>query len=169
MKTHGAELKPAKFGETLTSNVEGNPEPSLKVKEGVETRRRVCIKCGGEIPKTKYKSTKYCSDQCRSAAATQRYRIRRNLIEKPGVGSGNNQKGFKNHQWKGGLWSFREKAFSNFPNQCNRCGTTELLLVHHKDENRANNDINNLEILCKKCHQNHHCKRDQITGRYIKG
>jgi len=169
MKTNIAEIKPAKFGETLASNVEGNPEPSLKVKEGVETRRRVCIKCGGEIPKTKYKNAKYCSDQCRSAYITQQYKIRHNLIECPGVGSGNNQSGSKNHQWKNGLWNFRKKAFSNFPNKCNRCGSKKLLLVHHKDEDRTNNNLSNLEILCKKCHQNHHCKRDPETGRYIKG
>jgi hypothetical protein len=51
MKTNCAELKPAKFGETLT----GNPEPSLMVQEGVETRRRVCIKCGNVIPNSKRK------------------------------------------------------------------------------------------------------------------
>ena len=29
-----------KFGETLTGNADGNPEPSLNFKEGVETKRQ---------------------------------------------------------------------------------------------------------------------------------
>ena len=43
MKSIDAEIKPVKFGETLTSNAEGNTEPSMsKDKACVETRRRVC-------------------------------------------------------------------------------------------------------------------------------
>jgi hypothetical protein len=50
MKTNCAETKPAKFGETLPDNAEGNPELSLNViEESVETRRRVCIKCNNDI------------------------------------------------------------------------------------------------------------------------
>lgn len=50
--------------------------------------------------------------------------------------------------------------------QCERCASAKYLIVHHKDENRYNNDPSNLETLCKKCHQSHHTKRDVITGRY---
>ena len=39
---------------------------------------------------------------------------------------------------------------------CERCGSTFKLLVHHKDEDRYNNAIDNLETLCKRCHQIHH-------------
>jgi 5-methylcytosine-specific restriction endonuclease McrA len=85
------------------------------------------------------------------------------------VGSGNNQFGEKNPFWKGGKTLFRKIAFTNYPHICNRCDATNDLLVHHKDKNRLNNNVDNLEILCKKCHQNHHCIRDSITGKYIKG
>jgi 5-methylcytosine-specific restriction endonuclease McrA len=53
--------------------------------------------------------------------------------------------------------------------ECNRCGSTKLLLVHHIDENRTNNDPTNLETLCRKCHQNHHGieeRRNKKTGRF---
>jgi hypothetical protein len=39
---------------------------------------------------------------------------------------------------------------------CERCGVTEQLCVHHKDENRYNNELSNLETLCRRCHQLHH-------------
>lgn len=44
---------------------------------------------------------------------------------------------------------------------CVRCGYSEypeILGVHHKDRNRKNNDLNNLEILCPNCHSLEHRK-----------
>jgi len=46
-------------------------------------------------------------------------------------------------------------------NQCNRCGYNiepKILGVHHKDRNRNNNDISNLEVLCPNCHSLEHLK-----------
>jgi len=54
---------------------------------------------------------------------------------------------------------YRTKAFENLDKKCSRCGYNEyeqLLDVHHKDENKLNNDISNLEILCAMCHRKHH-------------
>lgn len=38
--------------------------------------------------------------------------------------------------------------------QCNQCGITDerVLTVHHKDSNRRNNKLENLEWLCRNCH-----------------
>ena len=44
---------------------------------------------------------------------------------------------------------------------CERCGYSEhiaVLGVHHKDRDRTNNDLNNLEILCPNCHSLEHMK-----------
>ncbi len=44
---------------------------------------------------------------------------------------------------------------------CNRCGYKDeplILGVHHKDRNRNNNDISNLEVLCPNCHSLEHLK-----------
>jgi hypothetical protein len=42
---------------------------------------------------------------------------------------------------------------------CNRCGDNkhpEILIVHHKDRNRKNNAVSNLEIICPYCHALEH-------------
>ena len=166
-----AEVKPFKVGETLTDNADGNPEPSSSnslEQACVETRQKVCIKCGNEITK-KRKGLKYCSAKCRTNYLSLKSRVKAGLIKNPGVGSGNNQFGENNHQWTGK--SGRAgcmRAMKALPNICNRCESVENLLAHHIDEDRTNNDLFNFEILCKKCHQNHHCKKDN-GGKYIKG
>ncbi len=42
--------------------------------------------------------------------------------------------------------------------KCQRCSysTIEILQVHHKDKNRNNNDLNNLELVCPNCHYEEH-------------
>ena len=57
--------------------------------------------------------------------------------------------------------NYRVKAFRLLENKCNHCGFDaykEVLHVHHKDRNRDNNDISNLEILCPTCHEVEHFK-----------
>lgn len=52
--------------------------------------------------------------------------------------------------------TYREKAFRNNQHCCAVCGWNEdidVLEVHHIDENRLNNDIVNLIILCPICHK----------------
>lgn len=42
---------------------------------------------------------------------------------------------------------------------CNRCGYDshpEILVIHHRDRNRKNNAVENLEILCPNCHAVEH-------------
>ncbi len=41
---------------------------------------------------------------------------------------------------------------------CERCGYDrhEILQVHHKDKNRSNNDLDNLELICPNCHYEEH-------------
>jgi hypothetical protein len=167
-----AEIKPFKVGETVVSNVTGNPEPStleLSKEACVETRRRVCIKCEGDIPSTKYKNAKYCSDRCRNAYVALQHAYKTGRIKNPGVGSGGSQWGEKNSQYTGksGASGCR-KAMKLLPSICNRCNSTSHLLAHHIDHNRENNSLDNFEILCKSCHQRHHETRDE-QGRYTKG
>ncbi len=42
--------------------------------------------------------------------------------------------------------------------ECERCGygKYEILQVHHKDRNRGNNDLKNLELICPNCHYEEH-------------
>lgn len=164
-----AEVKLLKVGETLASNVDGNTEPSIitnVIRACVETGQGVCIKCNNVIT-NKRKGLKFCSSKCRSAYNAYQWCLRNNKFVKPGVGSGGSQEGEDNHMYKTGKGSYSKKGFANLPNICNRCQSLERLLVHHIDENRDNNELHNLEILCKRCHQKHHETRDE-QGKYAK-
>jgi HNH endonuclease len=41
---------------------------------------------------------------------------------------------------------------------CEKCGydKSEILQIHHKDSNRLNNEISNLELICPNCHFEKH-------------
>ena len=56
--------------------------------------------------------------------------------------------------YKNGKSTYRQKALNHYDNKCSVCGYSviEVLEVHHKDHNRDNNKIENLNVLCP----NHH-------------
>lgn len=61
--------------------------------------------------------------------------------------------------YKDGSSNYRSIAFSEHDKVCNNCGYNkhiEILQVHHKDRNKKNNLLNNLEILCPNCHSEDH-------------
>lgn len=109
-----------------------------------------CANCGKEIskPRAELKQSKtgnlYCSRSCSAA---------------------NNNKLFKkweNHpSYKNGKGQYRNYKLSSVENpKCERCGYNNIIAleIHHKDKNRENNDLNNLEILCCNCHTIEHRK-----------
>ena len=53
---------------------------------------------------------------------------------------------------------YRKKAYKEYGYICNRCKIKDrrVLLVHHKDRNRYNNNLKNLEVLCLNCHALEH-------------
>ena len=54
---------------------------------------------------------------------------------------------------------FRTLALQEHGEFCNRCGyATSLaaLEIHHKDRDRSNNTLGNLEVLCANCHSIEH-------------
>lgn len=66
-------------------------------------------------------------------------------------------------------WEYRRCFFRNYdvgPWTCVACGLAvdiSELNVHHKDEDRKNNSIENLEPMHKSCHQRHHSLRNDMT------
>lgn len=50
------------------------------------------------------------------------------------------------------------KLLKNKGKICERCGYDiyEILEIHHKDKNRKNNELSNLELLCPNCHTKEH-------------
>lgn len=54
---------------------------------------------------------------------------------------------------------YRKIAFSHYEPRCTRCGYDRyksVLHVHHKDRDRTNLDLLNLEVLCPTCHMEEH-------------
>lgn len=85
---------------------------------------------------------------------------------KVGIGSGNYFGKFnkKHPSYKNGIGTYRELVLKEKQHNCERCScnidfsNSYKWCVHHKDHNRNNNDLNNLELLCKRCHQlEHNC------------
>lgn len=61
-----------------------------------------------------------------------------------------------NHpNYKGGCRTYRDLALESLPNVCSVCNYDIVIVleVHHKDGNRSNNDIENLDILCPTHHK----------------
>lgn|SRR3990167_3073529 len=81
--------------------------------------------------------------------------------------------GSKNKNWRGGSRVYfrtiaRAVFYENNTNViCEHCGITENICIHHKDENIENNNLNNLQPLCRSCHARHHIKKiNPIRFRY---
>tara|TARA_R110002074_G_scaffold380899_1_gene559737 strand:- start:93 stop:605 length:513 start_codon:yes stop_codon:yes gene_type:complete len=58
-----------------------------------------------------------------------------------------------------GQHTYRKTALQSKPNVCNKCSYnkyTQILIVHHIDRDRKNNNLSNLEILCPNCHAIEH-------------
>lgn len=51
--------------------------------------------------------------------------------------------------------------------KCARCGSSDQLVIHHKNDNHYDNHPDNLEVLCSPCHSRYHKQRywDKVKGR----
>lgn len=133
-----------------------------------------CGNCCNFFLKRKNTKAKFCSQDCSQKARVDRIKVCCNhcdtTIEKVRcrVSSSSNGKFFCDRKCKesyttrmgknfDGLKSYKAKAFGELPNCCSDCGETArfLLVVHHIDGDRTNNNIDNLTILC----HNHHARR----------
>ena len=62
-------------------------------------------------------------------------------------------------------WILKSRLAESRGKKCERCGYSkyEILQVHHKDRNRQNNALTNLELICPNCHsEEHHLKIEQV-------
>jgi len=61
------------------------------------------------------------------------------------------------------------KALRRDNYRCTACSRTKYLVVHHRDANRKNDDLNNLITLCQKCHNIVHnpLNRKELTTMAI--
>lgn len=96
-----------------------------------------CLHCGKEFNDGRYfRQRKYCSNQCKGKIHLT--------------------------QWKPSYSCIRKRFdLRGMISQCEMCGYNahpEILGIHHKDENRKNNDLSNLIVLCPNCHSLQHRK-----------
>ena len=75
-------------------------------------------------------------------------------------------RGKNNPNWKGGVrrtYSMWARAIYNEHNLnpvCEFCGNPNNIHIHHKDEDWKNNNISNLQALCRSCHVSLHKKKE---------
>lgn len=107
-------------------------------------RAYLCAYCGKELYRTprdlrKSKSKRFfCSFSCHCSWENKHIRCGRNAPN-----------------WTSGENAYRQLLKrARVQEICRRCGIddTRVLSVHHKDGNRRNNNIENLEWLCRNCH-----------------
>ena len=70
---------------------------------------------------------------------------------------------------KYGSTQYRTIAAKFHKQECIVCGVTDILDVHHIDENRENNEASNLVFLCPNDHYRLHRNNDENIKRIIEG
>lgn len=122
-----------------------------------------CLFCKKEnIKKVRNKLSKYnklpifCNRKCKDLAS----RLEHNILDcRP------------KHYNKNSIHKYgRLVALRNYPNKCENCEYDEyikILEVHHIDENKKNNRLENLIILCPNCHSLLTLKIAKLENRKI--
>lgn len=132
---------------------------------------QLLLKFGIDIPKLKYRPpykwlpiTKQCP-VCSKDFQTQEGHPRETFTcsyacSNTYFRSGSNNPNYKDgHDSKYRQNAFKAKSKKHQKISCSRCSYDKLsniLQVHHKDRNRSNNELDNLEILCPNCHMEEH-------------
>jgi 5-methylcytosine-specific restriction endonuclease McrA len=79
------------------------------------------------------------------------------------------RQGINNANWKGGQDCYLGRIANAIYREqhiniiCEVCGNPSSVAIHHKDKNRKNNNISNLQALCFSCHTTIH----KTKGRLI--
>ena len=120
------------------------------------TPNQTCALCGRAFfkrPSAVSKSGLYFCCRSHKDAAQRLGGIK--AIQPPHYGTG------EGHQ------AYRALAFGHLPHRCIQCGyrrVPDVLHVHHKDGDRANNHLDNLELRCPTCHAEWHYLNREHKG-----
>jgi 5-methylcytosine-specific restriction endonuclease McrA len=115
---------------------------------------RLCGGCGNEFFLYESQMTrgrgKFCSRACSAKHRDKRWTA--------------SITGARNPLWNGGSGTYRDRAIREYGAACAECGydrEPSLLWVHHKDFSRTNHNLDNLVVLCIRCHLELHVARDR--------
>ena len=62
-------------------------------------------------------------------------------------------------------FEYQEKCWSNKDRVCVVCDSEDNVVVHHKDGNRSNQDLDNLIPLCQSCHDKVHYRGVNVSDK----
>lgn len=135
----------------------------MAAKVGMQRKPKACKACGCVyVPKGN--ASKFCLEcsEFRTLSMVRYHSISRHIKEgrNVGIGSGGANRHTSETATVGTYRKvFLTRLYLNQAGNCADCGwhfPESLLLVHHKDHNRYNNIVSNLELVCKRCHQIEH-------------
>ena len=112
-------------------------------------KEKPCVVCGAMILASFHKKT--CSRACSNKYRTGiKYKIGRPKKDKAEY-----------------YRILKLKLFEQRGKNCERCkcNRIEILQVHHRDRNRGNNVIENLELICPNCHAEEHYLKNSWLRR----
>lgn len=125
------------------------------------TPEKHCEQCGRRLERKRFDSgrledlgvfsrRKFCGQSCMAKAFKGRTRV-----EKP--------------KDPARVGRYRARAATD-PTECEKCGATKTLDVHHRDGDPTNNAPENLAVLCRSCHTKTHryrtCSLPNCTARH---
>jgi len=73
--------------------------------------------------------------------------------------------GKKHPNYREDSGGYRQKAFDHYGKECSKCSykkCVSALEVHHKNRNRKDNRLRNLEVLCRNCHAEEHYMKNGV-------
>lgn len=116
-------------------------------KKEINNVKQNCAKCGKEVIRHKSQLSKsktgnlYCNTSCAVSNNNKLFK------------TGSNHPNYKNAGSR-----YRNKALLHYDHICMDCGNDDydVLEVHHIDQDRSNNKLDNLCVICANCHLKRH-------------
>lgn len=135
----------------------------------------ICQECGGNFTHiaSRANSAKYCGTKCYYKAMHRKGTVEYSCLHcsKKFMDSPSHKRKYcsiactnkaEKQIWKPSFVTVRKSMLArNMLIKCARCGfdaEPKILGVHHKDRNRKNNNLSNLEVLCPNCHSLEHMR-----------